>query len=125
MGSAEIYSVVDTIWEIEDSLVVEFAVRPGQSLMPLFVKLRGDCEWSLAIADRIRAAIRTTLTPRHLPDAVVPVMEIPKTLNGKKLEVPIKRILSGEDPETVVNVDSMLNPASLSEYVDYAQSLRE
>lgn len=125
MGSAEIYRVVDTIWEIEDSLVVEFAVRSGQSFMPLFVKLRGDCEWSLVIADRIRAAIRTTLSPRHVPDAVVPVMEIPKTLNGKKLEVPIKRILSGENPETVVNVDSMLNPASLSEYVDYAQSLRE
>ena len=120
MGSAEIYRAVDQVFGIEDSLVVEFERSPGQSWMPLFVKLLPDVIWPSQIEDAIREAIKTELSPRHLPDEIIPVSDIPKTLNGKKLEIPIKRILQGARPEAVDNVDAMANPESLTEYLHYA-----
>lgn len=125
MGSAEVYRVVDTVAEIEDSLVVEFERVPGQSFMPLFVKLRAGAEWSPELEERIRAAIKTTLSPRHVPDALVVVSDIPKTLSNKKLEVPIKRVLQGEPLDQVLNPDAMMNPESLADFVHYAKALAE
>lgn len=123
MGSSEIYRAVAPVSEIEDSLVVEFSRKPGGSYMPLFVKLVPGTPWSASIEDAIRHAIKSALSPRHLPDAMIPVSDIPKTLNGKKLEIPVKRILMGEPVATVVNVDAMMNPECLGEYVTYGQSL--
>ncbi len=123
MGSAEIYRAVDQVAQVEESLVVEFSRKPGASYMPLFVKLMPGTAWSISLEEAIRDMIKTTLSPRHLPNAIIPVTDIPKTLNGKKLEIPIKRILMGEPPGTVVNVDAMMNPESLREYIAYSQSL--
>jgi len=74
---------------------------------------------------RIRGRIRTDLSPRHVPDEVIEVPAIPKTLSGKKLEVPIKRILMGEDPSRVLNRDSLADPVAVDFYVELAKSWRQ
>lgn len=121
MGSSELYRAVDTVGAVEDSLVIEFARRPGTSFMPLFVKLVPGETWSSELEVEIKQVIRQTLSPRHVPDAIVVMQDIPKTLNGKKLEVPVKRLMMGESVARVVNVDAMANPECLAEYVDYAK----
>lgn len=121
MGSADIYRAVDTVPEVDDSLVVEFERIAGKSVMPLFVRLKAGISWSGDLESRIRAAIKGQLSPRHVPDRIVPVHDIPKTLNGKKLEVPIKRLLMGQPLERVVNTDAMMNPECLGEYLQFAQ----
>ncbi len=123
MGTSEIYRAAAQVPEVEDALVVEFSRRAGTSFMPLFVTLMPGVEWSEALEEKIRQAIRAVLSPRYLPDAVVPVHDIPRTLSGKKLEVPIKRILQGEPPGQVLSVDAMANPGSLAEYIRYAENL--
>lgn len=124
MGTSEIYRAVARVPEVDDALVVEYSPAPGQSFMPLFVSLMPGEHWSQSVSEHIRAAITTALSPRHLPDAIIPVEDIPRTLSGKKLEVPIKRILQGEPAEAVLSVDAMANPECLGEYLRYAEQMR-
>ena len=70
---------------------------------------------------RIAAALRSQLSPRHVPDEIVAIAEVPRTLNGKKLEVPVKRILLGEDPSGVVSPDAMANPGALRAFVEMVE----
>jgi acetoacetyl-CoA synthetase len=120
IGSGEIYRVVEELPEVMDSLVVDLTELGRESWMPLFVVLRDGLDLDGALVERIRAAIREQLSPRYLPDAIFAIPAVPRTLNNKKLEVPVKRILSGVPVETAVNPGSMSDPDSLQFFVELA-----
>ncbi|MFS8535250.1 MAG: acetoacetate--CoA ligase [Limnochordales bacterium] len=123
MGTSEIYQAVESLPEIADSLVVDMEGLGGRSFMALFVVLREGCVLDEALEGRIRQRLREDVSPRHVPDAIFPVPEIPRTLNGKKLEVPVRKILLGTPPEQAVNPGSMANPESLAPFVQLARQL--
>ena len=120
MGTSEIYSAVEALPEVLDSLVVDLEYLGRESYMPLFVVLREGCTLDDALRARIHAAIRTALSPRFVPDAIFAVAEVPRTLSGKKQELPIKKLLLGQPLEKVVNRDAMANPGCLDWYVAFA-----
>jgi acetoacetyl-CoA synthetase len=119
LGSAEIYQAVEGLDAVIDSLVVDLEYLGRDSFMPLFVVVPGGL--TDAIKGQINAAIRDQVSPRFAPNAIIEVAEIPRTLSGKKLEVPVKKLLLGGDPALVVNRDSMANPDSFDVFVAYAK----
>ena len=120
LGSAEIYQAVEGLPEVMDSLVVDLEFLGRESFMPLFVVPAEGVAVDDALKDKINAAIRTQVSARFVPNEIVEVKEVPRTLSGKKLEVPVKKLLLGGDPARVVNRDSMANPASFDFFVAYA-----
>lgn len=120
MGSSEIYGVVDEIPEVVESLIIGYEDPSGNYIMPLFVVLKPGLELDQALKTKIKAQIRGALSPRHVPDEIYAIPEVPKTLNGKRLEVPVKKILSGTPVEKAVNVDSMSNPDAIKFFVEMA-----
>jgi acetoacetyl-CoA synthetase len=122
MGTSEIYNAVEALPEVLDSLVVDLEYLGRDSLMPLFVVLRPGLALDDALTERIRAAIRVALSPRFLPDDIVAAPEVPRTLSGKKQELPIKKLLLGHDLDKVVNRDAMANPGCLDWYQAYARA---
>jgi acetoacetyl-CoA synthetase len=120
MGTSEIYSVVEALPEVLDSMVVDLEYLGRESYMPLFVVLRPGVALDDAMRAKINGAIKTSLSPRFLPNDIFQVDEIPRTLTGKKQELPIKKVLLGQPLEKVVNREAMANPASLAWYVDFA-----
>lgn len=123
MGTAEIYRVVEALPEVRDSLVVDLEYLGRPSFMPLFVVLQPGAVLDDALAARVCEAIRTQASARHVPNAVVQVQEIPRTLTGKKMEVPVRKLLLGAAPATVASPDAMQNPGSLQFFVDYARTI--
>ncbi|RYF28189.1 MAG: acetoacetate--CoA ligase [Comamonadaceae bacterium] len=121
MGTSELYRAVEALPEVLDSLVIDLEYLGRDSYMPLFVALREGVELDEALRRRISDAIRTALSPRFVPDDIFAVAEVPRTLTGKKQELPIKKLLLGQPIEKVVNKDAMANPACLAWYVDFAQ----
>jgi acetoacetyl-CoA synthetase len=119
MGTSEIYRAVLAVPEVVDALVVDVP-RDGGAWMPLFVVLREGAELDDALVAAIRRRIREDCSPRHVPDEVIAVAEVPRTLSGKVLEVPVKRILMGTPPERVASRDSLANPAALDAFVALA-----
>ena len=122
MGTAEIYRAVLTLDDVVDALVVDVPREGTQGYMPLFVVLRDGVELDETLVDRIRAVIRDDCSPRHVPDEVRAVPAIPRTLSGKVLEVPVKRILSGEPADTALSRDSLANPDALRAFEELAAS---
>lgn len=122
LGTSEIYRAVEALDEVMDSLVVDLEFLGRDSFMPLFVVLAPGCRLDDTLKDRINAAIRENVSPRFLPDEIVQIEEVPRTLSGKKLEVPVKKLLLGGDPKRIVNRDSMANPASFDALIAYAES---
>lgn len=120
MGTSEIYSAVESLPEVLDSLVVDLEYLGRESYMPLFVVLRSGATLDDALRERINAAIRSSLSPRFVPDEIIQVAEVPRTLSGKKQELPIKKLLLGQPIDKVVNRDAMANPDCLSWYVEFA-----
>ncbi len=120
MGTSEVYSAVEALPEVLDSLVVDLEYLGRESYMPLFVVLRPGHTLDDALRARINAASRTALSPRFVPDAIFAVAEVPRTLSGKKQELPIKKLLLGQPLEKVVNRDAMANPGCLDWYVAFA-----
>ena len=125
LGSAEIYQAVEGLDEVLDSLVVDLEFLGRESFMPLFVVPVKGVAVDDALKDRINAAIRTQVSARFVPNEIVEVSEVPRTLSGKKLEVPVKKLLLGGDPARVVNRDSMANPESFDFFVRYAKEQGE
>jgi acetoacetyl-CoA synthetase len=125
LGSSEIYRAVEALDEVMDSLVIDLEFLGRDSFMPLFVVLAPGVTLDAALKDRIKGAIRTAVSARFVPDEIVQIAEVPRTLSGKKLEVPVKKLLLGGDPGKVVNRDSMANPASFDIFVAYAKARRE
>ncbi|HJX33435.1 MAG TPA: acetoacetate--CoA ligase, partial [Solirubrobacterales bacterium] len=123
MGTSEIYRAVLGIEEIVDALVVDVP-RPGtEGWMPLFVVLREGAELDDALPKEIARRIREQCSPRHVPDQVFEIAEVPRTLSGKALEVPVKRILMGTPAEQAASRDSLANPAALDYFVELAGTL--
>jgi acetoacetyl-CoA synthetase len=122
MGTAELYSVVEALPEVADSLVVHLEDREGgPGRLVLFVAPAGGAPLDDALRDRIRTALRTELSPRHVPDEIHEVPGVPRTLSGKKLEVPVKRILGGADPDRAASRGSLANPDVLDAYAPFVQ----
>jgi acetoacetyl-CoA synthetase len=121
MGTAEIYAAVLSLDEVTDALVVDVPREGQENEMPLFVVLREGAELDDELAQAIRARVREYCSPRHAPDSVHQIAEVPRTLSGKVLEVPVKRILMGEDPERAASRDSLANPEALDWFVGLAQ----
>jgi acetoacetyl-CoA synthetase len=122
MGTSEIYSAVEALPEVLDSMVVDLEYLGKESFMPLFVVLREGLSLDDALKTRIHEAIRKQLSPRFVPNETLQVAAIPRTLSGKKQELPIKKLMLGQPLEKVVNKDAMANPDCLEWYVRYAQS---
>jgi acetoacetyl-CoA synthetase len=116
MGTAEIYSAVLGLDEVVDALVVDVEGR-----MPLFVVLRDGAELDDDLTKRIAKRVREDCSPRHVPDEIVAVEEVPRTLSGKVLELPVKRILMGTPPEQAASRDSLANPEALDFFVSWAR----
>nr|MDQ3590756.1 acetoacetate--CoA ligase [Actinomycetota bacterium] len=123
MGTAEIYSAVEKVEEVQDSLVVDIHKPDGSAYMPLFVVLAEDAELDDDLKNRIKRSIRENASPRHVPNEILEVPDIPRTLNGKKLEVPVKKILSGTPPEQAASKDSLSNPESLDRFAELAERI--
>jgi acetoacetyl-CoA synthetase len=121
MGTSELYSAVETLPEVLDSMVVDLEYLGRESYMPLFVVLRPGLALDDGMRAKISDAIRTALSPRFLPNEVFQVAEIPRTLSGKKQELPIKKLLLGQPLEKVINREAMANPGCLDWYVDFAR----
>ncbi|AMM24671.1 acetoacetate--CoA ligase [Variovorax sp. PAMC 28711] len=120
MGTSEIYSAVEGLPEVLDSMVVDLEYLGRDSYMPLFVVLRPGLALDDAMRGKLNAAIKTSLSPRFLPNDIFQVAEIPRTLSGKKQELPIKKLLLGQPIEKVVNREAMANPVSLDWFVAFA-----
>jgi acetoacetyl-CoA synthetase len=124
MGSSEIYAAVEDLEEVMDSLVLGFETPAGKYLMPLFVVLKENIELDNTLQKKINTKIRSALSPRHVPDVIYAIPEVPCTLNGKKLEVPVKKILCGIAVDKAVNVDSMSNPNAIDYFVKLAKEIK-
>ena len=121
MGTSELYSAVEALPEVMDSMVVDLEYLGKESYMPLFVVLRPGVTLDEAMKKRIHDAIKTALSPRFIPNEIFQVAEIPRTLSGKKQELPIKKLMLGHPLEKVVNKDAMANPGCLDWYVNLAR----
>ncbi len=112
MGTAEFYTVIESLDEVLDSLVIDTSSAQQEGELLCFLVLAGGM--SLAdVEPRLRAALRENLSPRHVPDRFIVVADVPRTLNGKKCEVPVKKILAGLDPARAVSPDALRNPDAL------------
>jgi len=125
IGTAEIYRTLGSIDAIADSLIVSLDLPGGNFFMPLFVQLKPGLELDASLQRRIADTLRRNYTPRHVPDRIIAVPEIPYTLTGKKVEVPVRRILMGASPDKVLNRNAMANPHTLDEFVAYARNQRD
>ncbi len=122
IGTAEVYRSLATLPEIDDSVIVNLDLPQGKFFMPLFVKLKEGIVLNEGIAERIRATLRREYSPRHVPDKIYQVQAIPYTLTGKKMEVPVRRILMGVAPEKAANRDAVANPQALDYFIAYANN---
>jgi acetoacetyl-CoA synthetase len=120
MGTSELYRAVEEIHEILDSLVVDLEYLGRESYMPLFVVMRPGHDLTPQLEATLRERIKLALSARHVPNEIFAVAEIPRTLSGKKMELPVKKLLLGQTIDTVANPDAMANPASLQWFVDFA-----
>jgi acetoacetyl-CoA synthetase len=120
MGTAEFYRVVEGLDEVTDSLVVDASDPGGEGRLLLFVVLRPGAELDDELQRRIRAAVRAELSPRHVPDRIAAIAEVPRTLSGKKLEVPVKRVLAGIPLDQAVSEGALANPAAIHQVVALA-----
>lgn len=123
IGTAEIYNAVNSLADIDDSLVVCVDYENGTSSMLLFVRLENTASFTEELKDNIKRTLRGQYSPRHVPDFIYSVSDIPYTLSGKKLELPIKKIFSGTDVNKAVSTDIMRNPESLKDYVSIYKSI--
>ncbi|MDO9167292.1 MAG: acetoacetate--CoA ligase [Rhodoferax sp.] len=122
MGTSELYSAVEALPEVLDSMVVDLEYLGRESYMPLFVVLREGVTLDDTMRTKLVEAIKTALSPRFVPNEIFQVAEIPRTLSGKKQELPIKKLLLGQPLEKVVNREAMANPGCLEWYVALARS---
>ena len=120
MGTSELYSAVEALPEVLDSMVVDLEYLGRESYMPLFVVLRDDVVLDGVMKAKLNNAIKTALSPRFVPNEIFQVAQIPRTLSGKKQELPIKKLLLGQPMDKVINRDAMANPASMDWFLAFA-----
>ena len=126
MGTSEFYGVVESLPEIADSLVVDTGTLDDDASgkLWLFVVVKSDAALNAELTKKIKDSIRKQLSPRHVPDEIRPIKAVPRTLNGKKLEVPVKRILLGAPPEKAAAAGTLQDPNSLELFVALASELK-
>ncbi len=125
IGTAEIYNAMDKVEEINDSLIVNLELSGGRDYMPLFVLLNENGTLTDDLKKKIKQTLRSEYSPRHVPDDIIEVPDIPYTISGKKLEAPVKKILLGKAVEKAANKDSMRNPDSLIYFIEFANTLNK
>jgi acetoacetyl-CoA synthetase len=123
IGTAEIYRALDQIPEIRDSLIINLEKPDGTDWMPLFVLMNNGHEFSDALIGKIKTVLRTAYSPRHVPDAILAVPDIPYTISGKKMETPVKKIFQKRPLDKAFNPDSMRNPGSMEFFIDMAEKM--
>jgi acetoacetyl-CoA synthetase len=121
IGTAEIYRTLALLSELQDSLIVNLDLRDGGFFMPLFVKLSPGTKMDAGIESRIRGLLRGEYTARHVPDKIYEVPAIPYTLTGKKMEVPVRRILMGVAPAKAANPSAMADASALDFFIHYVK----
>lgn len=121
IGTAEIYRCMEAIEDVEDSLIVNLDLPEDQFFMPMFVQLAEGQLLDDALDRKIRTTLRERYSPRHVPDKIYQVEEIPYTLTGKKMEVPVRRILMGAPIDKAANPSVMRNPEALDFFIRFAQ----
>lgn len=124
IGTAEVYRCVASISEVEDSLIVNLDLPGGRFFMPLFVKMVEGQKLNDRVRSEICERLTTEYSPRHVPDKIYQVDDLPYTLTGKKMEVPVRRILMGTPPEKAANPGVMANKAALDYFIDFAGEYR-
>ncbi|MDX1520744.1 MAG: acetoacetate--CoA ligase, partial [Anaerolineae bacterium] len=125
MGTSEIYQAVESLDEIVDSLVIDLEVLGQESYMPLFIVLREGAKLDDDLTNRLKRKIRQDISPRHVPNDIFVIDEVPYTLSGKKMEVPVRKILLGRDADKAVNKGAMRNPESINYFVELAERLKD
>lgn len=123
MGTSEIYRVVESFDEIVDSLIIDLELLGRESFMPLFVVMRQGEALTDDLKKAIAQKLRQEVSPRHIPNEIISIQQVPYTLSGKKMEVPIRKILLGLDTTKAANAGAMRNPEALSFFVEYAKEL--
>ncbi len=121
MGTSEIYRAVLTLDEVVDALAVDLPLEGTDGLLALFVVLRAGVPLDDELVARIRSQVREDCSPRHVPDTVLAIPEVPRTLSGKALELPVKRILMGQPADSVASPDSLANPDALAVFEELAR----
>lgn len=124
MGTAEIYAAIRGTVGVQDALVVDVSSleRAGEDWMGLFVVLADGTDLSAELKNELTTRIRQACSPRHIPDDIIPVPDVPRTLTGKLLEVPVKRILMGQDPGVAVSKGALANPAAMEWFIAFARN---
>jgi acetoacetyl-CoA synthetase len=125
IGTAEIYRSVEALDEVDDAMIVNLDLPGGRFFMPLFVKLADGLQLNEEIEARICSRLRSDYSPRHVPDGIYQVKEIPYTLTGKKMEIPVRKILLGSPPDQAANRSAMANPESLDFFVQFARERKD
>lgn len=125
IGTAEIYRAIDSITQVKDSLIVNLEQPGGGDYMPLFVVMKEGELLTDEIKVAINKALRTAYSPRHVPDEIIQVSDIPYTISGKKMESPVKKILMGKPVEKSVNTGSVKNPSSLDFFIKYSETIKK
>jgi acetoacetyl-CoA synthetase len=125
IGTAEIYNSLSVVQEVEESLIVNLDLPGGHFFMPLFVKLKPGMKLDEALEKKIRQRIREEYSPRHVPDKIYQVPDIPYTLTGKKMEVPVRRLMMGVPLEKAANVAAMANPPALEYFINYVKTQKD
>jgi len=123
MGSSEIYRVVEGLPEVMDSLIIGVELPGGKYYMPLFVVLRDGLTLDDGLKTKIKQKLRSTISPHHVPDDIISIPSVPRTLSGKKLEVPVKKLFMGVPVEKAISTDAMANPQSIDYFVEYANKV--
>jgi acetoacetyl-CoA synthetase len=123
MGTSEIYQVVESFDEVVDSLVIDLEALGRESYMPMFVVLREGVTLDDNLKQRITRKIREDISPRHVPNDILAIEQVPYTLSGKKMEVPIRKILLGQSVEQAAKRGAMRNPESIKYFVEFAEQL--
>ncbi len=121
IGTAEIYRCMELLDEVDDALIVNLDLPGGKFFMPMFVKLSNGLDLNDDIDKKIRQTLREKYSPRHVPEKIYQVEEIPYTLTGKKMEVPVRKILMGVPEEKAANRNVMANPDSLDYFIRFAE----
>ena len=125
IGTSELYRTVEKLPEVMDSLVVCIELPGGKFFMPMFLQLADDSELSDELTARISAELRENCSPRHVPDKFYTVQEVPYTLTGKKLEVPVRKLLLGWPLEKAASRDSLKNPATIDFFLDFVATTND
>ena len=125
IGTAEIYAALESVGEVADALIVNLDLPGGGFFMPLFVTLAEGAVLDDALRGKIAGRLRSEYTARHVPDKIIVVPAIPATLTGKKMEVPVRKILLGARPDDAANRNAMANPQALDAFAEYARTQQD